>query len=394
MGQEDLEFDNRINTLSSQLQHLSWSSLLSCGACSLSASGCSDVDYGGQLKLIIQAQALLTKNILYQKVDVALRQLSACQPGVYKNVARSTTSNSNGENEVISAAQRDVMVANVRFLNIFYNYRHDTFAHAVQLLDMLLGQVKIHPRFISSVATCCFYIAAKANELPALAPNPRELVALSQCGITVGDLLYTERLIYETLAESALQGTLLATPLTFLRLFYQIVSVESSLLQAEKFDLALLISKLEVILCQFEFTRFRADMLALVLISCVIHDYGTLNSSTEAIAIAELQYYCQMSEAEFWDCRRMVLDYLAMYQCQPTKLPRLQLSWSVSRRTLHKMKPSTRAAQDLEPIMEDEDGNCLGLDNDGDESSIFDSENDDVATLGNERSSLSDDQMG
>jgi hypothetical protein len=54
MGQEDLEFDNRINMLSSQLQQLSWSSLLSCGAYSLTASGCTDVDYGGQLKLIIQ----------------------------------------------------------------------------------------------------------------------------------------------------------------------------------------------------------------------------------------------------------------------------------------------------------------------------------------------------
>jgi len=59
MGQEDLEFDNRINTLSNQLQQLSWSSLLSCSAFSLTSSGCTDVDYGGQLKLIIQVIFLL-----------------------------------------------------------------------------------------------------------------------------------------------------------------------------------------------------------------------------------------------------------------------------------------------------------------------------------------------
>lgn len=374
MGQEDIEFDNRINTLSSQLQQLSWSSILSCSAYGLASSGCSDADYGGQLKLIIQAQALLTKNILYQKVDVALRQLSVCHPEVYKNIARPLVSSTAGtDTEVINTAQRDVMVANIRFLKIFYNYRHDTFAHAVQILDILLGQVKIHPRFISSIATCCFYIAAKANEPPALTPNPRELVGLSQCGVTVSDLLYTERLIFETLAENIVQGTLLATPLTFLRLFYQIVSVEASRLQAEAFDLASLTSKLEVIMCQFEFTRFRADMLALVLISLGINEVTALNNSAEAVAIAELQYYCQMNEPEFWECRRMAIDYLAMYQRQPTKLPRLQLSWSVSRRTLHKMKPSTRAAQDLEPIMEDEDGNNLvRASDDGDESSIFD----------------------
>ena len=81
----------------------------------------------------------------------------------------------------------------------------------------------------------------------------------------------------------------------------------------------------------------------------------------------------KMNEAEFWECRRMVIDYLAFYQRQPTKLPRLQLSWSVSRRTLHKMRPSTRAAQDLEPIMEDDDINNLNRGGDeSDESSIFD----------------------
>jgi len=91
----------------------------------------------------LQAQALLTKNILYQKVDVALRQLSFCHPEVYNNVARPVAPTTGADSEVINAAQRDVMVANIRFLKIFYNYRHDTFAHAIQLLDMLLGQVKV-----------------------------------------------------------------------------------------------------------------------------------------------------------------------------------------------------------------------------------------------------------
>ena len=44
-----------------------------------------------------------------------------------------------------------------------------------------------------------------------------------------------------------------------------------------------------------------------------------------------------------------------MYRNQPSKLPRLQLTWTVSRRTLNKMKPSTKVLSDLEPIMEDED---------------------------------------
>ena len=51
----------------------------------------------------------------------------------------------------------------------------------------------------------------------------------------------------------------------------------------------------------------------------------------------------------------MVIDYLLHYSKQPSRLPRLQLSWTVSRRTLTKLKPSTRVLLDLEPIMEDED---------------------------------------
>lgn len=50
----------------------------------------------------------------------------------------------------------------------------------------------------------------------------------------------------------------------------------------------------------------------------------------------------------------MMGDYFALYLNQPSKQPRLQLSWTVSRRTLSKMKPSTKVLSDLEPIMEDE----------------------------------------
>ena len=62
-------------------------------------------------------------------------------------------------------------------------------------------------------------------------------------------------------------------------------------------------------------------------------------------------------------CRGLIKDYLALYYNRPSKLPRLQLSWSVSSRTLKKMKPSTKVLSDLEPIMEDEDdeGNDAGV---------------------------------
>lgn len=85
---------------------------------------------------------------------------------------------------------------------------------------------------------------------------------------------------------------------------------------------------------------------------------------------------CQMFDGEFMECRRMVIDYLALYHRQPTKLPRLQLAWTISRRTLHKMKPSTKVSLDLEPIMEDEkDAANFGRDEDRAKLSTSDDDN-------------------
>jgi len=79
----------------------------------------------------------------------------------------------------------------------------------------------------------------------------------------------------------------------------------------------------------------------------------------------------QMNDATFVECCGMIANCLSLYQKQPTRTPRLHLSWSVSRRTLHKMRPSTRAAQDLEPIMEDESLRT-SFSNDENDSSPFD----------------------
>lgn len=81
---------------------------------------------------------MLAKNIFYQKIDLALKQLTCLQPAVYNNVPRTTT-----DAGVVSANHRDAVVSNLRLLNIFCNNSPVTFARAVSLLDRLLGQVKV-----------------------------------------------------------------------------------------------------------------------------------------------------------------------------------------------------------------------------------------------------------
>jgi len=94
--------------------------------------------------VVHQAQALLTKNLLYQSLDSCLHRLASCTPAVYGFLPRSVeTGGADGASEVVTAVQRDAAVTHLRFLNIFCNFRHDTFAHAVQLLDLVLGRVKV-----------------------------------------------------------------------------------------------------------------------------------------------------------------------------------------------------------------------------------------------------------
>ena len=136
----------------------------------------------------------------------------------------------------------------------------------------------------------------------------------------------------------------------------------------------------------------QAETLALALLSCAVQEKDLMGNMDVVTSIFEVQGYCQVtlihhnlslsfvhlsemglhnslmlkldvlylfmlqiSDEDLLECRGLVINYLNMYRNQRSKLPRLRLVWTVSRRTLNKMKPSTRILLDLEPIFEDED---------------------------------------
>lgn len=122
---------------------------------------------------------------------------------------------------------------------------------------------KVHPKFLSSVSTCCLYIAAKASEPPVLTASLHNLLVLGQCGGSLADLIYTERLIVELLGAEVMQAASACNPLAFLRMFHNILLVDfadSGTVPA--LDLSLLVSKLEVIVSQFDFTRYHVSRTA------------------------------------------------------------------------------------------------------------------------------------
>jgi len=128
------------------------------------------------------------------------------------------------------------------------------------VVDCSCFLLQVHPKFLSSISTCCLYIAAKANEPPVLTASLHELLVLGQCGGSLADLIYTERLIVELLGTEVMEAAAMCSPLAFLRMFHNILLVDfadSDCLQA--LDLSLLVSKLEVIICHFDFTRFHVS---------------------------------------------------------------------------------------------------------------------------------------
>ena len=98
-----------------------------------------------------------------------------------------------------------------------------------------------------------------------LTASLHELLLLGQCGGSLADLLYTEQLIVELLGVRVIEAALACSPLAFLRMFHNILLVDvadGGCLPA--LDVSLLVSKLEVIVCQFDFTRFHVSLLAAV----------------------------------------------------------------------------------------------------------------------------------
>jgi len=119
---------------------------------------------------------------------------------------------------------------------------------------------QVHPKFLSSVSTCCLYIAAKASEPPVLTASLHNLLLLGQCGGSLADLIYTERLIVELLGTEVMESAATCSPLAFLRMFHDILLVDlADGGRMPALDLSLLVSKLEVIICQFDFTRFHVS---------------------------------------------------------------------------------------------------------------------------------------
>lgn len=124
------------------------------------------------------------------------------------------------------------------------------------------------------VVACCFYLATCYTNESSTPIDPDSLMSLSQCEATREIFLEVVGRIRDEVSFCQQRPV---TPLSFLRLFYSVFELNDGLLQNGDIR-AFLITRLELLLCQFEFTKFRVSKKSSYLVYLIIHFAWKLNS--------------------------------------------------------------------------------------------------------------------
>lgn len=105
------------------------------------------------------------------------------------------------------------------------------------------------------VVACCFYLATCYTNESSTPIDPDNLMNLSQCETTREIFLEVVGRIRDEVSFCQQRPV---TPLSFLRLFYSVFELNDGLLENGDIT-AFLITRLELLLCRFEFTKFRVS---------------------------------------------------------------------------------------------------------------------------------------
>lgn len=307
-----------------------------------------------QMHLLMQAQMLIRKNDLYDTINQEIKRLFKFQPTVFTALQCQAATykdcdNEDGSELPLLSFHRDIAVNNIRFLSIFYSSGPNSFYVATNLMDCLLSRIVVTRKALPVVVACCFYLATCYTNESSTPIDPDNLMNLSQCETTREIFLEVVGRIRDEVSFCQQRPV---TPLSFLRLFYSVFELNDGLLENGDIT-AFLITRLELLLCRFEFTKFRYDLLVLAFLQYFLQRVGLLSNSQQ-LTVLELQYYCRMDEDAYRECFDMIERHTFEYETQETKRPKLKLTWTISRRVLLKRRPSLLVRSNLEPLMEEE----------------------------------------
>ncbi|KAL5275274.1 CCNG2 family protein [Megaselia abdita] len=265
----------------------------------------------------------------------------------------------------VTAGGRDGSAYVLRCLKMWYELPSDVLFAAINLVDRFLGKMSVKPKHMACMSVASFHLAIKQLDYK---PIPSEdLVTISQCGCTAGDLERMAGVIANKLGVQI--GHPPVTSLSFLRIYYGLFrnmakELGGHLLEFyEKFiKLEELEMRLEVLLCDVQTTAVSSSTLALVLI-CLHLDFHIKESypfkeaeGTELKHLFEyilyLQQLSKIPDRLFTNGFSIVSGLLSHYNGQNKQPYKQRLVWKLSSRTLRILRPTNRFSTDLTTIEE------------------------------------------
>lgn len=262
----------------------------------------------------------------------------------------------------VTAGGRDGSAYVLRCLKMWYELPSDVLFNAMSLVDRFLDRMAVKPKHMACMSVASFHLAIKQLELK---PIPAEdLVTISQCGCTAGDLERMAGVIANKLGVQ--MGHAPITSVSYLRIYYALFRNLAKEIGGQFFDfyqqlikLEELENRLEILLCDVKTTVITPSTLALVLI-CLHLDFHIKESYTKGSPelkhvfeyILFLQQYMRIPDRDFTLGFSIVSGILSHYNGQNKQPYKQRLVWKLSSRTLRVLRPTNRFSSDLPTIEE------------------------------------------
>nr|CAD7426062.1 unnamed protein product [Timema monikensis] len=252
----------------------------------------------------------------------------------------------------ITQGVRDGSAHVLRCLKVWYDLPSDVLFVAINLMDRFLTRMKVLPKHMACISVSAFHMAARVlanrreNGERFLIPDARDLVSISQCRCTLGDMTRMEGIIAGKLSEE-----IPVTALDFLCLFHRML--------ASAGPLAFPCVQLEILACDAACVNFRASEVALALLCWQLDRLNTRQDPSPGVDMVrllstavELQKLCKISDAGFLRCHEVVASVLTLYDAQRQMPHRQRLVWKLSQRTLRYLRPTDKLSSLLPTIDE------------------------------------------
>jgi cyclin G2 len=268
------------------------------------------------------------------------------------------------ESGEITCAMRDGAAHVLRCLKVWYDLPSSVLLAALNLMDRFMSRMKARPKHLSCIAISSFHLAASQwverlrtngteTQNTFQVPEPQDLVLISQCKCTAGDIMRMEKIVEAKLG--CLPQEEPVTTLTFLSLYQSLLM--TTLPASLQPDLLILSCKLETVCCDSNYAAFPSSQLALALLFTEIKSNVNLSSDEHLNirrVLVELQHLLQIKDGQLNECMKMVTSVLAPYDGYAQTAPshRQRLTWKLSRRTLKQLRPTEKLVNVLPTIEE------------------------------------------